>query len=100
MVYFSVEDLNPLAKPSIYLTSEFRAYALEVCDVISCPGKLSPTPPAKMSSQDMSLADLWQIEKHQLSRLNKEVLVNCILASKMTWGKQASSCRKSWMKSL
>lgn len=35
-----------------------------------------------MSSPDMSLTDLWQLERHQLTRLNKDVLVNCILSSK------------------
>ncbi|MPD04906.1 hypothetical protein E2C01_100617 [Portunus trituberculatus] len=39
-----------------------------------------------MSSQDMSMIDLLQLEKHQLSRVNKNVLVNCIIAFKTVLG--------------
>lgn len=39
-----------------------------------------------MNSQEMSINDLWQMERNQLSRLNKEVLINCIVASKNELG--------------
>ena len=35
-----------------------------------------------MNAQDLSLNDLWQMERGQLARVNKDVLVNCILSSR------------------
>ena len=35
-----------------------------------------------MTSPDMSLAELWALEKNQISRINKDVLVNIIVAAR------------------
>lgn len=37
-----------------------------------------------MSQQDISINELWEMERNQIARLNKDVLINCILASKNT----------------
>ena len=35
-----------------------------------------------MAGQNISMNDLWQMERVQLARVNKDVLVNCIMSSR------------------